>query len=123
MAIQNVGNIQDVLSKYDAKAWTKSSEMSGVQDFKWIEKLDGINPTPESKGNATFGDFLANSINEVNQLQNKANESIQRLVTGENKNIHETMLAVEKADIAFKTMNQVRQKVLDAYREVMKMQV
>jgi flagellar hook-basal body complex protein FliE len=59
----------------------------------------------------------------VNSLQNKANESIQRLVTGENKNIHETMLTVEKAEIAFKTMNQIRQKVLDAYREVMKMQV
>lgn len=123
MAIQNVGTIQDILNRYDAKSWTKSAEMEPVENFQWIEELDGLSPTPESKGHSTFGDFLANSINEVNSLQNKANESIQKLVTGENKNIHETMLAVEKAEIAFKSMNQIRQKVLDAYREVMKMQV
>ena len=39
------------------------------------------------------------------------------------KNIHETLLMVEKADIAFKAMNQMRLKVLDAYKEVMRMQV
>ncbi len=123
MAIQSVGNIHDILNRYDAKGWTKSAEMNPVTDYKWVEELDGLNPTPQSKGSETFGDFLANSINDVNQLQNKANESIQKLVTGENKNIHETMLAVEKAEIAFKSMNQIRQKVLDAYREVMKIQV
>ncbi|MCF8057682.1 MAG: flagellar hook-basal body complex protein FliE [Bacteriovoracaceae bacterium] len=123
MAIQNVGTIQDILNRYDAKSWTRSAEMKGVNDYQWVEELDGLSPTPESKGFSTFGDFLANSITEVNSLQNKANESIQKLVTGENKNIHETMLSVEKAEIAFKSMNQIRQKVLDAYREVMKMQV
>lgn len=123
MAIQNVGTIQDILNRYDAKSWTRSAEMKGVEDMSWVEELDGLSPTPETKGHETFGQFLANSLNEVNQLQNKANESIQKLVTGENKNIHETMLSVEKAEIAFKTMNQVRQKVLEAYREVMKMQV
>lgn len=123
MAIQNVGTIQDILNRYDAKSWTRSAEMKGVEDLNWVEELDGLNPTPESKGYSTFGDFLANSLNEVNSLQNKANESIQKLVTGENKNIHETMLQVEKAEIAFKSMNQIRQKVVDAYREVMKIQV
>lgn len=123
MAIQSVGNIQDILSRYDAKSWSRSAKMNAVEDFKWVNELDGLSPTPASKGHETFGDFLANSINEVNQLQNKANESIQKLVTGENKNIHETMLQVEQAEIAFKSMNQIRSKVLDAYREVMKIQV
>jgi flagellar hook-basal body complex protein FliE len=123
MAINTVGGIQDVLNKYDARAWTKSAEVDGVSDFKWTEELEGIAPSPGVKGNESFGDFLANSMNDVNSLQHKANESIQKLVTGENKNLHETMLHVEQAEIAFKTMNQIRQKVLDAYREVMKMQV
>ena len=123
MAIQNVGGIQDILGKYDAKAWTKSAELEGIGDFQWAKELEGVKPGEGVSNNASFGEFLANSIGEVNSLQNQANESIQRLVTGENKNIHETMLTVEKAEIAFKTMNQVRQKVLDAYREVMKMQV
>jgi len=123
MAIQTVGGIQDILGKYDSKAWTKSAEMEGINDFQWSKELDGLKPKNGVEAKASFGEFLANSIGEVNSLQNKANESIQRLVTGENKNIHETMLTVEKAEIAFKTMNQIRQKVLDAYREVMKMQV
>jgi flagellar hook-basal body complex protein FliE len=123
MAIQNVGTIQDILNRYDAKSWARSAKMEGVENFKWVEELDGISPSPESKGYKTFGDFLSDSVNNVNSLQTQANESIQKLVTGENKNIHETMLQVEQAEIAFKTMNQIRQKVLDAYREVMKMQV
>ena len=48
---------------------------------------------------------------------------VEVLVSGKSKNIHETMLAVEKAEIAFKTMNQIRTKVIDAYKEVMRMQV
>ena len=123
MSIKSIGGIQEVLNKYDARAWSKSTEMEGLKDFKWTEELQGVAPTPSMKGHETFGDFLANSINDVNSLQHKANESIQKLVTGENKNLHETMLHVEQAEIAFKTMNQIRQKVLDAYREVMKMQV
>lgn len=123
MAIQNVGTIQDILNRYDAKSWARSGKIEATENFQWIKELDGISPSPESKGFKTFGDFLSNSINEVNKLQNQANESIQKLVTGENKNIHETMLRVEQAEIAFKTMNQIRQKVLDTYREVMKMQV
>jgi len=123
MSIKAMGGIQEVLNNYDARGWTKSAEMQGLKDFKWTEELDGLTPAAAPKGNETFGEFLANSINDVNSLQSKANVSIQKLVTGENKNLHETMLHVEQAEIAFKTMNQIRQKVLDAYREVMKMQV
>ena len=56
-------------------------------------------------------------------MQKDADIAVQKLVTGENKNIHETLLAVEQAEIAFKTMNQIRTKVIDAYKEIMRMQV
>ena len=46
----------------------------------------------------------------------KANKAIQNLAAGKTKNIHETMLAVENAEIAFKTMNQIRMKVIEAYK-------
>jgi flagellar hook-basal body complex protein FliE len=59
----------------------------------------------------------------VNQDQVQANQAIHELVAGRSKNIHETMLAVERADTSLKLMMQVRNKVLDAYREIMKMQV
>lgn len=122
MAIQNIGGIQDILSRYDSKSWSKSAEVNEFKDFKLegnfeLDKVGGAGK-PES-----FGDFLTTSLNEVNNLQHQANTAIQKLVTGESKNLHETMLSVEKAEIAFKTMNQVRQKVIDAYREIMRMQI
>jgi flagellar hook-basal body complex protein FliE len=48
---------------------------------------------------------------------------MQKIASGESKNLHETLLAVERAEIAFKTMNQVRSKVLEAYKEIMRTQI
>lgn len=74
----------------------------------------------ESKG---FGAVLKESMDEVNKLQLDADKSIEDLATGRNKNIHETMIAVSKADLAFRMTMQVRNKVMDAYQEVMRMSV
>lgn len=120
MAIQNLSSLNSILNNYDAKSWTKSAELDEFKNFSMDENLDA---TKVNKVNRTFSEFLSSSISDVNGLQQDANIAIQKLATGESKNIHETMLAVEKADIAFKTMNQIRSKVLDAYREIMRMQL
>ena len=62
-------------------------------------------------------------VEEVNRLQGEANHAIEQLGTGETKNIHETMIALEKAEVSFKLMLEVRNKILDAYHEVMRMNV
>ncbi|GMT41850.1 MAG: hypothetical protein IEMM0002_0261 [bacterium] len=69
----------------------------------------------------SFGQVLTESLNEVNSLQMEADKSIEALVTGRNKNIHETMISISKADLAFRMTMQVRNKILDAYQEVMRM--
>ncbi|MBT3235216.1 MAG: flagellar hook-basal body complex protein FliE [Bdellovibrionales bacterium] len=121
MSIENVGSMNNLLSNYNSRDWVKSADLEIAQPFKPEVldpgKLDSVAPTK------TFGEVLAQSIGEVNRLQEDANLAMQKLATGKSKNLHETMLAVERADIAFRTMNQVRLKVIDAYREVMKMQV
>jgi flagellar hook-basal body complex protein FliE len=76
-----------------------------------------------AEGTKSFGEFLQDSIGKVNSIQNDANVAMEKLASGESQNLHETLLAVEKADIAFRTMNQVRTKVIDAYKEIMKMQI
>lgn len=70
-----------------------------------------------------FSDILKDSLDKVNLYQTQADTSIKELVAGRNKNIHETMLTVERADTSLKLMMQVRNKILDAYREIMRMQV
>ncbi|MBN22282.1 MAG: flagellar hook-basal body complex protein FliE [Bdellovibrionaceae bacterium] len=71
----------------------------------------------------SFGDLLSESIEKVNIHQKDADAAIEKLVSGRTKNVHETMLAVEKAEVSLKLMTQVRNKVLEAYREIMRMQV
>ena len=59
----------------------------------------------------------------VNEAQKNSDKAIQALATGKTDNVAEVMIATEKADIALKLMVQVRNKIIDAYQEVMKMQV
>lgn len=70
-----------------------------------------------------FNDTLINSIKEANTLQIKAQEAMENLATGRSQNIHETILAIEQAEIAFKMVTQVRNKVMAAYQEIMRMAV
>jgi len=88
-------------------------------------ELNGGNAASQAGGakGGTFLDALQNSMEEVNKTQLEADQSIKDLVAGRTKNIHETMLQLQKADLSLKTMMQVRNKVLEAYKEIMKMQV
>src|SRR4051794_41148983 len=69
---------------------------------------------------STFSDILRSSVSQVNEYQTQADTAIKELVAGRTKNIHETMLAIERADASLKLMMQVRNKVLDAYKEIMR---
>lgn len=71
----------------------------------------------------SFKDVLADSISEVQRLQNEADVTIRQLVSGELKDVTQAMVAIEKADVSFQTMMAVRNKIVSAYEEVMRMQV
>lgn len=69
------------------------------------------------------GKFFKELVGKVNDLSQQSDQAIQGLATGENRNLHETMIAVEKASLSFQFMSQVRNKALEAYQEVMRMPV
>lgn len=120
MSIKTFSQMQNTLKSYDVNNWSKSVEFGKQMDFS---KELGKVSSGEEAGSRTFGDFLMESIGNVNKLQVDADTAVQKLASGESQNLHETLLAVEKADIAFKTMNQIRTKVIDAYKEIMRMQL
>jgi len=74
-------------------------------------------------GPKSFKEFLAESIGEVKRLENQADTTIKQLVAGEIKDVTDAVMAVEKADMAFQTMMQVRNKMVAAYEEIMRMQI
>ncbi len=124
MAIKDVTGFQKTLGNADARGWSRSVDNDFAKGFD-IEGAPGLGApgVGETGGAKSFGEFLQDSIGKVNGLQQEANIAMEKLASGESQNLHETLLAVEKADIAFRTMNQVRTKVIDAYREIMKMQI
>jgi flagellar hook-basal body complex protein FliE len=63
------------------------------------------------------------SINEVNRLQNEADQATVNLATGKTDNIAEVFTAINKADIAFRTLMEIRNKLMAAYEEVNQMRV
>ena len=75
------------------------------------------------EGTTSFADTLTESLDKVNDLQKEADKAIEEFATGKTRNIHETMIAVNKADIAFRLTMQVRNKIVEAYQEVMRTQV
>lgn len=103
-------------------------DSGGIRDSKSLsindqtslstDQLSGAGSTQKS-----FADTLKEAIGSVNDLQTQANKAAQDLATGRTDNVQEVMIASEKADIALKLMIQVRNKIIDAYQEVMKMQV
>ena len=89
-----------------------------------VVSLSNSLPTEKNQGGKnSFGSVLKDSIKEINQLQNTADQAIAKVELDNSGSIHEAMIALEKADISFRAMLQVRNKIVDAYQEVMRMQV
>lgn len=70
-----------------------------------------------------FSHHLKSALGEVGELQEKADQAIQQMVGQGKGDLQETMIALEKADVSFRLMMQIRNKVLDAYQEIIRMQV
>jgi flagellar hook-basal body complex protein FliE len=82
--------------------------------------------TPASTSAGQPGEFqkvLTGAINQVESLNNGAADSVQKFLSGDNEDLHTTILATQKAEMAFQLGLQVRNKVVDAYQEIMKMQM
>lgn len=99
-------------------------EIKGIESGMGLSKVFGS----ENKGSALSpaegaGKFFNELVSKVNDLQTQSDKSIQGLASGENKNLHEVMISMEKASISFQFMSQVRNKALEAYQEVMRMTV
>lgn len=95
----------------------KSSELNTGFESKLTQK-------PQETGNEkSFMEHLKESVKTVNEMSVTADKMATNLATGKSENIHETMLSLSQAEIGFKLMVQVRNKALEAYQEIMRMQV
>ena len=73
-------------------------------------------------GAAPFADLLTDAVGQVNQLESQARSAVSGLMTGSGVDVHQAMIATEKASMAFELSLAVRNKAVQAYQQVMSMQ-
>jgi flagellar hook-basal body complex protein FliE len=96
-----------------------------------ISKTTGVGNTPGVKGasgageagGSSFADVLKGSIDEVSKLQQDASKAVADLATGKTEDVTGVMSAMEKSDIAFKTLLTIRAKLMEAYEEIKSMPI
>jgi len=100
-----------------------------------MSRIDGIGDgmallgTPSvSSNNGTdlvraFGDVLEQALDTVNDMQSRADRLTEKLAAGEVSDIHQVMIAVEQVNLALQLTMQVRNKIIESYQEVMRMQI
>jgi flagellar hook-basal body complex protein FliE len=82
-----------------------------------------VNSSPAGGNSTSFGGALGNLVEEVNAKQEAANQSVNDMISGQNVSLHQTVLAMEEAGVSFQLMVEVRNKLLESYQELMRMQI
>jgi flagellar hook-basal body complex protein FliE len=120
--VENLGRIVQSGNTEELFGGGQASELRVAQEMKANGMQQAASEVGEA-GGSSFSEMLKSSVNKVNEMQTQSDQAIGELVAGRSKNIHETMLTIERADTSLKLAMQVRNKILDAYREIMRMQV
>ncbi len=89
--------------------------------YEIFKQTDEMAPTQGT--NESFGAYLKNSFNEVNSMMNQSDVKADDMAAGKAENLHDAMITFEKADTAFKLLVQVRNRAIEAYHEIMRMQM
>ena len=98
-------------------------------DLQGIGGFAGVGPTGRKIGGGagddgvSFKDVLFSKVAEVNNLQQEAEAAMKNFAAGKTENMSEMFLAIQKADLAFKTLMVIRNKLMEAYREIQQMRL
>jgi len=101
-----------------------SPPISSINPLATGSKLSEINKSDQTQSTLdNFGQLLGDAINSLSQKENAANGAIASLAAGEDIELHQVMITMQQADIAFQLALQVRNKIVEAYQEVMRTQI
>ncbi|HEX6922870.1 MAG TPA: flagellar hook-basal body complex protein FliE [Bacillales bacterium] len=97
-----------------------------------MDKIEGLSVqsmVPQKQANSVaesgeaFANMLGDALGQVNKAQIESNEAAQRLINGEAQNLHNVMIAAQKAEITLTAAVEIRNKAIDAYKSIMRMQL
>lgn len=96
-----------------------NNKLSHLQKFPLTQKT----VQTEQTGKVKFSDMVEDYVSEVNSLQDEADQALNDIATGKTDNVHRFAIKVSEADLSFRLMVEIRNKLVDAYNEIMKMSV
>lgn len=99
----------------------KSAGLSSVGDL--MGASSGVSPSGGGHAGGGFLGSLKDAIAQVNEVQLDASQAVDKFVSGESENVHQMMMALQKADVSFQLMMQVRNKLVSAYEDIQRMQM
>jgi len=88
-----------------------------------LPSVPGSTNSEESTGGGSFGEILSNALNAVNQSQKSSEQMSNLLASGKIDDLHTVMIESQKAELMLQFTLQVKNKILDAYTEIMRMQM
>lgn len=122
---------QFIAPEYRPIPAAKSAETAGTGAFIPTSELKslGVNGLSDSglgvgaPVSGQFNNLLGNLVSEVSAKQDAASQASQGVLTGQNVSLHQAVIAMEEASVSFQLMVEVRNKLLESYQELMRMQV
>jgi len=104
-----------------AAADTTRLPATGIEMPEELSQPPGVNSTQPA--NESFSSMLSQMVSDVNAAQVNSAQAVSALQSGQNVPLHQAVIAMEEANVSFQLMVEVRNRVLDAYQEIMRMQV
>jgi flagellar hook-basal body complex protein FliE len=120
----SAGAIQAIAASMNSSAFTNGIPTQMQSAMTSQLSGPGFGPTPATDGSESmpFADLMTDAVGEVNRLQDTAKSAVKGLMTGTGVDVHQAMIATEKASMAFELALSVRNKAVQAYQQVMSMQ-
>ena len=97
-----------------------TAELSTLSPSAAPASLDSLKPVESTN---SFGNVLGQFVEDVNTKQAVAGDNVNQMLSGQNVSLHQAMVSMEEASVSFQLMVEVRNKLLDSYQELMRMQV
>jgi len=99
-----------------------TNTISGMPVYRPTDATSSTSPGRSGTKSGGFGAALESALEQVDQVHETAQQQVGQLLQGDRQDVHNVMIAVEKADVAFQLMMQVRNKIVNAYQEISRLQ-
>ncbi|KIM11819.1 MAG: flagellar hook-basal body protein FliE [Sulfuricurvum sp. PC08-66] len=99
------------------------AELTNLSALSTAELLNNKSAKPKAQSGANFGDVLKESLAQVNTMQKSSEKAMADMATGQVKDLHQAAIAIDKAEMSMKLMLEVRNKAINAYKEILRTQM